>query len=504
MKALWRAAPWILAAAFVLRLPGLVWRILGIDDSDFTVIARAMTHGAVLYRDVVDIKPPLAFALYLPNAWLDALWPVQVEGILFVAATALLLGAAARRTWGSDAAAVCAAALSIGAGLCEAPTVSTELLMNLPTAAALALYARWEEEERGWAGFACGALLGLAALVRHQAVFTLGALGLAAATVGLRARRPWFSRWILLSLGFVAPWAATMAIFRQAGALPDFVDWVLVRNFRYVGQSAGSTLLRLLQGAAVCVLGAAPLPWMMALRGGAEAVRAPGGLSAAPIRLRLTWLALLIVSIIPVSLGGRFYEHYFLQFVPPLALLGAGPLAELLSRWHALRPGVRAALVALAAVPAIGALTYTTARGLLRDYPLQNPQVQAIGTWLRAHSAPDDRLFVWGHFSPIYLAADRLPGTRYVTTSWHLGNFDPQHIDDRVDLRRFRSDRDVRLTIADLRELRPEWIVDTTPADIHSWRRLPLSLLPDLEAEIARGWREVGRAGGARLLQRRR
>ena len=49
------------------------------------------------------IKPPLTFVLYLPNTWLGgALWPVQVEGVLCVVATALALGVAARRTWGGD------------------------------------------------------------------------------------------------------------------------------------------------------------------------------------------------------------------------------------------------------------------------------------------------------------------------------------------------------------------------------------------------------------------
>ena len=507
MKRLGQAAPWIVLCVLILRLPGLLWGILGIDDSDFTVIARAMAHGEVPYRDIVDIKPPLAFVCYLPNAWFgEALWPVQVEGVIVVVATALILGVAARRTWGSDGAAVCAAALAVAAGLCEAPTVSTELLMNLPTAAALAVFARSEEESREQDDLIVGVLVGIASLIRHQAIFTLGALGLAVVLFGTVLRqRSWFRRCLLLAAGVLLPWFATIAAFRALGALPEFVDWVLIRNIRYVGESAGSAWFRLAQSLAVCVFASCLLPWLMGSRAVLSILKRQdllGQLAEPQYRLRIAWTILLVVSCVPVSLGGRFYEHYFLQFVPPLALLGAGPLEALLARWKDLPSARRAGWISLAVLPAIGSLAYSGARGVLRNYPLQNPQVQAIGTWLRRNSSPADRLFVWGHFSPIYLAAGRLPGTRYVTTSWQLGNFDPEHIDDRVDLRRFRSDRDTQLTMVDLKERRPEWIIDTAPANIHSWHKLPLSLLPDLESQIASGWKEVTRAGGARLLHR--
>jgi hypothetical protein len=91
-----------------------------------------------------------------------------------------------------------------------------------------------------------------------------------------------------------------------------------------------------------------------------------------------------------------------------------------------------------------------------------------------------------------------------VTTSWHLGNFDPEHIDDRTDLRAFRSERDVNQTLDDLSCRKPEWIIDTTPTDIHAWHRMPLSLLPELESAIEAGWEPVAATpGGARILRRR-
>ncbi len=490
----------------MLRLPGFIFRILGIDDSDFTVIARAIAHGAMPYRDVVDIKPPLAFLLYLPNAISNALWPVQLEGALFVVATALCLGLFARRAWESEEAGIAAAFLSLAVGLCEAPTVSTELLMNLPTAAGLALFARAEVEGRKRDDLLAGILLGLAALIRHQAIFTLGTLGLATLLLGIFLRRDWFLRCTALAIAFALPWFCTLAIFHLLGALPEFIEWVFARNFGYVSQGAGSALMRCLQSIGVCIVAAAPLAWWAALSGAAStlrSIRSRAELASPAARLRLIATALLAISFVPVSLGGRFYEHYFLQLVPAAAIVGAGPLATLVATLRTRRAATRAALTALALLPMLGNLGYVFARGVMHQYPLQNEKVIAIGDWVRANTTPSDRLFVWGHFSPIYLASERLPATRYLTTSWHVGNFDPGHLDDSIDLRRFVSQRDVERTVEDLAKSPRALIIDTSPADIHSWHRIPLTLVPGLDEVISRGWVEVARPGGARVLQRR-
>jgi len=54
-----------------------------------------------------------------------------------------------------------------------------------------------------------------------------------------------------------------------------------------------------------------------------------------------------------------------------------------------------------------------------------------------------------------------------VTTSVHVGNFDPAHLPDGIDLAAFRSDRDVAFTLRDLETNRVPIFVDTAPAGIH-------------------------------------
>jgi 4-amino-4-deoxy-L-arabinose transferase-like glycosyltransferase len=124
---------------------------------------------------------------------------------------------------------------------------------------------------------------------------------------------------------------------------------------------------------------------------------------ALSILLWLTWL--------PVAAGGRFYEHYFLQFVPPLAMLSAPGAAGLAARWRESAQRTRRLALGAVAVPLAVWLAFSWGRGIAGAYPAQEPRTRALAGWLRANTAATDTLFVWGHYSPIYTLSGRMPGS---------------------------------------------------------------------------------------------
>jgi 4-amino-4-deoxy-L-arabinose transferase-like glycosyltransferase len=65
-----RAALLLLALCAVLRVGSLVRVCLSDDEATYAVVGREMLHGRVLYRDVVDHKPPL---IYVTNAVTQAI-----------------------------------------------------------------------------------------------------------------------------------------------------------------------------------------------------------------------------------------------------------------------------------------------------------------------------------------------------------------------------------------------------------------------------------------------
>ena len=480
----------LLAAILVLRSAGFAFGLLNIDESDFAIIAKRMLQGALPYVDVVDIKPPLAYVAFLPAGLFGpaSILPMHLLAVLWVLATALVLKRAARRWTGSELAGVAAAWLSVIAGSCEVPATNTELLINLPIAAALLFWVRSETGGGLRDAWLAGLCIGLATLVRHQGILVLAALGLA---LCLRFA---LRKATAMTAGFALPWLLTVAFYAAAGHLPEFWDWVIGRNFLYVASgSSGSALERAAATIPLCV-GAVALPWALATLETFRPTQRGPARTGLLLSLWLTWVS--------VSIGGRFYEHYFLQFVPPLALLAAPRAGRLLESWTPLPRHTRAWVAALAVLPSLALLGYSLARGAAGNYPGQEPRARELAAWLEQHTVPADTLFVWGHYSPIYYLAHRLPGTRYLTTSVHVGNFDPGLLPDGFDLSPFRSDRDVALTLQDLEKNQVPVFVDTAPSGIHHWDRVPLSTVPVLGQYLAAHYRLEATVAGARIYRR--
>jgi hypothetical protein len=138
------------------------------------------------------------------------------------------------------------------------------------------------------------------------------------------------------------------------------------------------------------------------------------------------WLG---VSVLGTAINGQFLNHYFLQLIPSLSLLAAPviadigrgnartriwPLAPAASTWLALTA------MAFLTVDTIGFIRHRT-EGASADY-------------VRDHSTPGDRLFVWGQGdrqTGFYLDAHRRPATRYIATfplTGHIfGVWDPNY-----------------------------------------------------------------------------
>jgi hypothetical protein len=504
MSFLWgrRALLGLIAAVVALRAVGFLVGQVNLDECDFWLFGRMLQEHTVAYVGVADIKPPLTYLTFMAAdlvAGHHRTVAVPLLGIVVVLATALALAGVAR-AWRGDARVGWAAAwLTLVAGLCEAPSVNAEILMNLPAAGALYARLRAERDQAPRWDVAAGLAAGVATLFKLQAGILLVAFVLAILWRHLplpgRQKAGVREAWIRVgftSAGYAAPWAVTVAWCAVRGSLPEFYDWVVRRNVFQISSahvfSAGEVLPSI-----AAALGAAVFAWWLALR----QARRPGD------AFQRGLVILLALTVIPVSIGQRFYEHYFLQFVPPLALLGAPQLVALAGRWRDLSRPRRAGVLALALLPPLAYLTFTVYRGLAGTYPGQDPKARDIATWLRQHTGSSDRMFMWGDYSAIYCLAGRLPGTRYMRTAPHVGDFDPLHLPPGFDFTPYRSERDIAATLADLKANRPAIVVDTSPADVHRWSLFPLSQVPELDRYVQSNYLPVGHPAGSVVYRRR-
>ena len=499
-----RAAAWLaLAALALLRWPLLLRPLQDLDEPNFASIA-ALSATGTLYRDGgVDNKPPGIFWMYqlaFAAGGRFAMVAVHLLCVAVVLATAWTLGRVARRLGGERAGAYAVILYGVFSMALTPRMIAanTENFMMLPLAAALALLARGTRPTAARAA-AAGALIAVACLFKQVAVFTVGVALLACvlppeADASPRGRasppahRSPVAALAACALGFSAVLGAVAALLAARHALLDAWHWTVFRLVFAYGPSAwsGSLLGRLadalLNGELFVI---ATLPLSLAafarLRDAAEHSRAE--------RLVVAWLPL---SALGVAVGGHFSDHYFIQLLGPLAVLGGVAIARRPARaWNVAIALFAGAFMLMDAL--VDPLT-------LRPCWLRpRHDYAALARAIDARTRPDERIFVWGNAPAVYVLADRLPATRFV--GFLRGLHRSEHESPAAA---WDAGPEVWPLVAeDFARHPPALVVDTASGDYREFGAYPLARFPALHALVAAGWERAGEVEGAMLHRRR-
>ncbi|MGW2056123.1 glycosyltransferase family 39 protein [Streptomyces sp. NPDC001840] len=396
-----RLLPVLALLVLVTRIPSFRHPLWSPDEGYLAVQARILADGGALYETVVDRKPPLLPWLYGAAFTLfgdESLYAMKALAALAHLLTAALLASIARDRWGDRAgriAGVLHPLLATGLNPEDTQAATFEVFILPFTAAAMWCAGRGRP---GAAGLAvAGALLtkqtGGAVLVpvlwllRHSAADSAGARAGGGARDGAGAvGRAGLPR---LAAGLVLPVLGAALLTDPAG----FLFWTVTGSAAYATFTGSElhVLSRGLANTALLCLACAGLP--------APLVRARRAARGTTTDLWV-WLA---ASAVAVVAGFHFFGHYFLQLVPPLVLLATAALRPL--------PPERVAS-ALLTSGCVCALFLTW--GLLAPRP-ELAHAQRLADSVRALTAPEDRILVWGIHPETYWLADRTPASRYLT-----------------------------------------------------------------------------------------
>src|SRR5262249_52855603 len=201
--------------------------------------------------------------------------------------------------------------------------------------------------------------------------------------------------------------AAFVPVVAAALSAPNLHDWwSAVVAYRAHGDS-------LVTGSPVHRLGMFIHSVPEALKGlGLLALLTGIGWGRAPLLARL-WLGAAAIGFLG---GGNFHAHYYIQFAPPLAVLGAVGVRRLLDE----RRSVAVAACAAAAAASI-ALTAplwfagdtAQARAIWPNDPhLRN--ATAVAAYVRSHTKPGQPIFTLWAAADLYYLADRRPLVPYM------------------------------------------------------------------------------------------
>ena len=484
----WPGRWMLLAITAALRAPAFAREWLSDDEAAYAVIGRELAHGARLYAQVVDHKPPgiywldqLAHRLFGDGGQMLAL---HVLIIALVWTTALLLGAIESRVTnhGSRVSPLLFTVFTTTMMSFDSLAVNAELLLLLPATASLLLVIDAPVPVRR--AFAAGVLLSVAGAFKHHAVLFAPVLLAAVAWPRGAELEKRLAALAAAFVGLIAPWGSILFVLNSQGVVGEALHWFRF-NFSYV--AAGSSPGELMARAAPRLALAVGPALLLYAAGGIGVVRA--WRERGPSVWVAAWAAAAVVAVVA---GGRFFGHYFHLLVAPLAVLAAPTVVSLAERRPAL---VTTGVIVPAVAFWIGALSTDA---ITARFGEPSPNYAAVVAKLDSIDPARGSICVWGN-SPLLVAQSRRPlGCRYVFANYMTG---------LSPATRSQSDPSADTTpnvdvgswprfVEDLETRGPEFIVDGSPGDVAHYGKFRPEKYPELWGIVERDVHERRRGGG--------
>src|SRR5216683_3260636 len=435
--ALWVAA--VAAPVLIVHAPSFFHRLLDGDEAIYGSIAALMNLGDPLYaQGGVDNKPPGIFWVYAVTFRVFGMYQmtaVHAIALLAIAATCVLIFLVGRHLAGTRVGILAAIFYGVmtAAGNPRLLAANTEAFMMLPLTGSLLLMLR-----RHWVW--SGLLLAAAGAFRQSAAVDVLLLPLAIVYFEPRESRVRGSA--LFIGGLAAGLLAGAVLIALTGSFSGFWRWTIATLTRY----------------------------------------ATGN-----------WIAGLFVLMLGSLAGGHLSWHYFIQVMGPRARLSA------LAVDAALRTPMRkqvAWIVAIGvAVPALGWAAYNVyADPLTYDFSPPVPKHEQVATYIRTHTEPGDRVFIWGDWPALHVESDRLMASRFpgFLRGFARGsNLPPNNWDTSpdvwVDLK------------SDLERNPPVLIVDTAAAGWSDFAMYPMRNYPVLQDLVSTNYHLVATVDGVAI-----
>ncbi len=430
------ATPWqrrwcwgslVVSAALVVALRWhTVSEPLDCDEAAYAYMAHRWLAGDRLYADVFENKPPGTYLIFAAGIAIGGYQEaaIRLVSLPFVLGTLALLWWFAWRWFGPVSAVLAALVYALVSGdpFTASETSNLEVFMNFFLALSLVATACARGSRgSGWpaaAGLALGAAATVKQVVAPHALVVLALLALDArrAVRGDRLR-VWGRRAAAFVAGCALPWAACLALCAAQGVAREFLDAVFVYGPALAADAAhasGAARLILLitgnEGVGWWGKGLAPLLAMDGVALASWAVRREHG----ALPLVVAWT---MASFAEVLLPGMFWQHYYILVVPGLVLIASGGLGRWIAAelprggwgWHGLRPALPLGMAALLTA-AVGYLQYRHGWSLTPETLLTRHRAggqfvsqRELGRRLQLFAGSDERMFVWGWQSPLYL-----------------------------------------------------------------------------------------------------
>ncbi len=520
---------WIVLGCILLLLTPSLFLPLGPDQSLFFASGQKILRGALYYRDIVDVKPPLISYIYagaialFGERWLS----IRLFDLLAQGGTCWLMMSLLRRATGNRRIAAMAPiiylllyfAQNYGSG------AQPEGYVGLLGLGAIWLLAFG----RGaWRYPAVGALCGALFLLKFPLGGMLAVAMLADALLLTRGAGRIVRQWLLMTAGFGAVAGLFLLYLLGNGIYHDFLLVnEFIRGYARTAMGAPGTWLRNLVEIPALHLSDnySLLLLALTLAGGAISMRppepGPEQRPAAPeegiMILRICTLGF-ILMMGTIIVEGKYAFYHFLRLYPFGAVMAAFAAAGALDRLARAPRRVRftkaalalavAALMLLSPIPRYLYNTVAVAWTALRtDRVVAGGSARAIdalpdgeairvGMYVRSHIAPGEKLFVAASMPGlVYYRAGVVPEFKILHFAFVNAPFAPEQWKRETSIYLLRERP--RFIAAELNDILPD-ITGTNDPSIAALRRLP-----GIDALLRETYSTVLRTEKLELFERR-
>ncbi|OGQ07499.1 MAG: hypothetical protein A3G32_01055 [Deltaproteobacteria bacterium RIFCSPLOWO2_12_FULL_40_28] len=465
---------------FLLHLPCFFYTFLDVDESQFAGFAHTLMEGGLPYKDSVDTKPPLIYYFYKICFMLFGKYNMNGVHVMHMLISFLVAFGIYRiaLTMKNSQAGMWGALFYIVFSTTYVPkflATSITSIMIAPLVFSSLYWLKSLKEKEKLYSLLAGFLASVAFLFKYQAgiqivIVFLHALFL---VVLLKEKMPLLLRkYLFFLLGFIAPVFLMILWFKMTGVLSDYVHYSLQGSVNYIegGKKTVFFFKNFLTKGGGFFLSTILL-WILC---GFFFIRVRKEKKPPEIIFVVLWFFL---SFIPIATGGRFYGHYFIQLLPAATLL-AGFVITTFSSVKAFNW-----VISLMVIPTV---LFWTVRANYKSIDQLFPddqlfQQQRIGEWIKNHTHQTDTLFVWGFATAIYFHAERSSMSRFLWTDLLTGRMPGSELSrtPHFDTTPFVRTEAWNDFWEDFKNP-PTYFVDTSPANLHDYKKFPPSLYPDL------------------------
>ena len=420
------------AIALLLRLLTFFPSVIDHDESTYLVIADAVMHGKVYWKDVIDTKPIGIFILLgsFQALFGKSIFIIRLLTAIWIAVTAWMLYCVHRRLLPPSAPDVYNSG-PVASGILYLLMTSmftffgvspnTELFFNLFTITAFWIVIRYQSIP--WY-FLAGLLLGMGFMIKYVVLFDAIALGLFFIWRQVMAKKnwmQWLTRCVMMGIGFLLPVALTWWYYKEMGMEDTFRFFTFELSGRYFHHPPFNEYLVFLSD---CFFRYFPITFWFIYCASKWRVSGP----SLPVLSGLWFALALTIVLVP----GKFFGHYFIQVMAPMSLL-AGSFFDHRREIHKSIAWLRKPVVVHTLLIVLLILNISFQKKDFmdkRDYPRE------VAAYLNERLKPEDQLYTANYHHILYLLTGKDSPTPYVHRSllWDKENIKAIGIDQAVEL----------------------------------------------------------------------